>query len=279
MITYFNGSFLPLEDVHISPFDRGFQFADGVYEAMITYNSKLFLYDEHIARLKRSLGEIKLNFTGTGDLKWIIEELIKRNSLEDASVYLQITRGASYPRLHVYPAEETKPTIFISASGVKKNNFAENPGVKVILQNDYRWDRCDIKSLMLLPAVMAKQKARENNAYEAVWVRDGFLKEGSHTNLFVVKDGAVITPPLSNTILPGITRQYVIQLCRLNNISVLEEEIEAAKLNEFDEVFITGTTTEVRPVTRVDDITIKDGKTGEITGRITELFRKGTMKG
>jgi D-alanine transaminase len=279
MITYFNGSFLLLEDVHISPFDRGFQFADGVYEALITYNGKLFLYDEHLERFKRSLKEINLNFTGIDGLKWIIYELIKRNNLEEASVYLQITRGARYPRQHIFPGNETKPTIFISVTEVKKAGADGNHGVKVILENDFRWGRCDIKSLMLLPSVMAKQKASENGAYEALWVRDGFLKEGSHTNLFVVKDEAVFTPPLSNTILPGITRHYVLELCRANNIEVYEEEIEASGLREFSEIFITGTTTEIKPVIHVDDIVIGNGKPGKITSKIRKLFLKGIKQG
>lgn len=279
MITYFNGKYLPLEDVRVSPFDRGFQFADGVYEALITYNGKLFLYNEHIERLKRSLKEINLAYNGINGLEDIIYELIKKNNIKEASVYLQITRGASYPRRHIFPGPDVQPTVFVTASEVNSSDSTQISGAKVILENDYRWDRCDIKSLMLLPAAMAQQKAHSNGAYEAIWVRDGLLKEGSHTNFFIVRDGAVFTPPLSNTILPGITRQYILNLCRTNNLEVYEEEISASGLDDFDEFFVTGTTTEIKPVVQIEDVKVGDGKPGKTTLMIKELFESGKTEG
>ena len=279
MITYFNGKYLPLEDVRVSPFDRGFQFADGVYEALITYNGKLFLYNEHIERLKRSLKEINLIYNGINGLEDIIYELIKKNNIKEASVYLQITRGASYPRRHIFPGPDVQPRVFVTASEVNSSDSTQISGAKVILENDYRWDRCDIKSLMLLPAAMAQQKAHSNGAYEAIWVRDGLLKEGSHTNFFIVRDGAVFTPPLSNTILPGITRQYILNLCRTNNLEVYEEEISASGLDDFDEFFVTGTTTEIKPVVQIEDVKVGDGKPGKTTLMIKELFENGKTEG
>ncbi|MFO7446625.1 MAG: D-amino-acid transaminase [Ignavibacteriaceae bacterium] len=275
MITYFNGSFLPVEDVRVSPFDRGFQFGDGVYEAITTYNSKLFLYEEHLERLKRSLSEIKINFAGINGLKEIIYELIKKNGLlNNVSVYIQITRGAGSKRMHVFPSSDIKPTIFISAAEIKGNQEGNKTGVKVILEKDIRWERCDIKTIMLLPAVMAKQKAAEQGAYEAIWVKNGFIKEGAHTNFFAVKGNEVYTPPLTNTILPGITRQFVIFLCKKNNIKVNEEEIPESGINSFNEFFITGTTTEIKPVVQINGVTVKDGKPGSLTSSLQDLFYK-----
>ena len=168
MIVFVNNEFVPAEKSALSPFDRGFLFADGVYESIRTYNKKLFRYEDHIDRLKRSLREIRLDFKELASIKNIIIELIKKNELEnELLVYLQITRGAAFPRTHSFPKEKISPTIFISVQELKESKEEQTDGVKVILQEDVRWLRCDIKSISLLPVVLASQNAIEENAAEA----------------------------------------------------------------------------------------------------------------
>ncbi len=274
MKVYFNKQYLELDEVRISPFDRGFQYADGVYEVMRTYYGRLFRAPDHLERLKDSLQAIGIKYNEVDKLENVIYELIKLNEFDenDASAYIQITRGEFYPRKHSFPPENVKPTVFVSVTPVKedRNKFPE--GIKVILERDIRWSRCDIKSISLLPSVLANQHAVEKDAEEAIWERDGYLYEGSHTNFWGVKNGVVFTAPLSHYILPGVSRKVVIEVCRKNGMEVKEEEINKPDLKYFDEFFITGTNTEVKPVIQIDDWKVGDGKPGQITKKIYSLL-------
>ncbi len=275
MIIYFNGEFLPEEDVKISPFDRGFQYADGVYEVLRTYNKKYFMQEEHLERLKHSLEEIKIKgFDSYGELPAIFDLLIHKNGFEkdEVTVYLQITRGKAFPRTHHFPKDKTKPTFIITVSPVKQNRELNKNGVKIILEKDIRWARCDIKSVSLLPSVLMNQKAFENGAYETVWVKDGYLTEGTHTNFFGVRNGKVFSYPLSDNILPGITRIAIIDICKGLNIEFINEGVKEKEINNFDEFFLTGTSTEVMPVTYINGKRIADGKPGALTMKIQEAF-------
>ena len=276
MLVYFNGNIVSHEEVKVSPFDRAFLFADGVYEALRTYNAKIFRLADHIKRLKYSLKETDLAFDDFDLIENISSKLAEMNNLEtEYSVYIQISRGISFPRSHSY--EETiSPNVFAFVKPIKDNNKEKYEGVKVILEKDLRWLRCDIKSTSLLPSVMANQKAFKSAAYEAILYRDDIITEGSHTNFFAIKDNNVFTAPLSNYILDGVTRKVVLELCRENKICIIEKHIKVKELKTFDEFFVTGTTTEITPIIQFDEWRVKDGKPGEITRKIQEWFFKAT---
>jgi D-alanine transaminase len=277
MTIYFNKEFKLLNEANLSPFDRGFLFADGVYESIRTYNKKLFRYNDHLDRLKRSLKEIRIDFKEFDSLENIIYELIKKNEIESESlVYLQITRGSALPRTHSFPKEKITPTIFISVQELKESTEEKSRGVKVILQEDVRWLRCDIKSTSLLPVVLASQKASEENAAEAILVRDGLITEGTHTNFFAVKNETVFTAPSSRLILEGITRKVVLEFCEKFKIDYREEFINKDDLKSYDEFFITSTTKEITPVIKIDYWSVNEEQPGKITKSLQSLFKKTT---
>ncbi len=277
MFVFINNKILSLKDAAISPFDRGFLFADGVYESIRTYNGKLFRYKDHIDRLKRSLKETRIDFKEIDSLEKIIYDLIKKNKIEtEALVYLQITRGSAIPRTHSFSKEKISPTLFISVKEFKEDLDEQEKGVKVILQEDIRWLRCDIKSTSLLPVVLASQKATEENAIEAILVRDGLITEGTHTNFFAVKDETVFTAPKSRLILEGITRKVVLEFCEKFKIECREEFIKKDDLKNYTEFFITSTTKEITPVTEIDYWTINQGEPGKITKSLQFVFKKIT---
>jgi D-alanine transaminase len=274
MIAYFNDNFVTKEEIKISPDDRGFVFGDGVYEVIRTYQGKPFRMDEHLRRLERSLREIRIAGVDIEILNQVSEDLIKRNDLAttDATIYIQITRGVA-PRKHAFPELPTSPTIYVTVSPLNSSHRADT-GVKVILVPDNRWARCDIKSVALLPNVLANQQAAEQGADEAVFVRDGAITEGSHSNFWAIYDGELVTYPRSNYILGGVTRQVVLQLCRELAIPVREFPVLQNDLRRADELFLSGTTTEVLPVVRVDEWTVGDGKPGPITRKLQKAFRE-----
>lgn len=272
MIIYFNKKYTPNQDACVSPFDRAFLFADGVYEALRTYNKKLYRLQDHLERLKYSLRELDINFNDFDQIEVIAKKLADVNNIKsDFSIYIQISRGISFPRSHNYEPNLT-PNVFAFIKPIKDNSRETANGVKVILEKDLRWLRCDIKSTSLLPSVMVNQNAIRNNAYEAILYRDNFITEGSHTNFFAVKNDIVYTAPLSNYILSGVTRKVVLELCKENNIDFREEYINVSNIKEYDEFFITGTTTEIIPVIQIDDWTVKKGKPGNMTSKIQLCF-------
>lgn len=272
MIAYYNGNYLPVEKISISPFDRGFLFSDGVYEALRTYNRKLFMLKNHLDRLKYSLEQTNINFIEFDKLEKIIFACAEKNNFtHDFSTYIQITRGISFPRTHHYN-NQIKPNLLIYTTELKNREHELNNGVSIILERDLRWNRCDIKSISLLPNVMANQNAFIKGCYEAVFYRDNFITEGSHTNFFAVKNGKVITAPLSNFILNGVTRNIVFRLCSENNIPVEEEYILLAEIFNYDEFFLTGTSTEITPVVKIDNNIIGNGSPGLLTKKIQKLF-------
>jgi len=271
---YLNGKFIKGNELGISPFDRGFLFADGVYETIRWHNGKLFRLEEHFERLKRSLSGLKINIDNFGELNKAINKLVEINSFDEKHllIYLQITRGDFFPRQHFFPPPDVNPTVFISATPFKPKEEELKEGIKVILLDDLRWGRCDIKSTMLLPNIMAIQEAYEQQAGEAILVKEGSITEGTHTNFFAVKDGKLYTHPLSNSILSGITRQVICEICSDNKIPFVENEIEANKLKSFDECMITGTISEVTPVVQVDDWKVGNGKPGPITLKLQKIL-------
>jgi len=273
MIAYFNGQYVSKENIKISPDDRGFLFADGVYEVIRSYGGRLFRIDDHLSRLSHSLGELRMAPVSLSHLKTVADQLLHRNNLEneDATLYIQITRGVA-PRKHPFPDPETSPTVYVSASVLQPSPAEWETGIAVILVPDLRWGRCDIKSVGLLPNVLASQQAKEQGASEAVFVRDGVITEGSHTSFCAVFDGALVTHPANHHILAGITRSVVLDLCVTLGISVRESPILERTLKGASELMVLGTTSEVVPVVRVDDWAVGDGKPGPITSKLKQAF-------
>ncbi|MDY0081909.1 MAG: aminotransferase class IV [Ignavibacteriaceae bacterium] len=272
MIVYFNSKFLHKDDVKISPFDRAFLFADGVYEALRSYNQKLFRLGSHLKRFEHSLSELSIPFSDFSDIEKIAGELVKKNDIKsDYSFYIQVSRGISFPRTHHFVNDLT-PNVFAFVKPIADNRKQTEEGVSVMLEKDLRWLRCDIKSTSILPAVMASQKAFSSDSFEAVLYRSNFLTEGSHTSFFAVKNNVIYTTPLSNYILDGITRKVVLELCKENQIELDEINNKVDELKSYDEFFLTGTTTEITPVIKIDDWFVNNGKPGIVTKNIQKLF-------
>lgn len=275
MWVYLNGEIRLKDEISISPEDRGFLFADGAYEVILSHDGRLFRAADHLERLRRSLRELKIQEPNLLELREVCRRLIEENDLDtgEATVYIQITRGIA-ARKHSFPPRNTVPTAYASASPFSPPEKEWADGVKVILVPDIRWARCDIKSVSLLPNVLASQQALEAGAKEAVFVRDGAVTEGAHTSFAAVFGGKLITHPLSHYILPGITRQVVLELCRRMEIPVREYPIQSEDLLMADECMILGTTTEVMPVVQVDDQKIGDGTPGPVTRRLQAGLRE-----
>jgi len=271
-VVFLNGSFLDKADALISPEDRGFNFADGVYEVVKYYSGNPFHMKEHIERLERSLSEVKIPYCGTASLPAMMAELLSRNGLSqaDAGLYLQITRGASR-RVHHFP-NDLQPTVYAFAFPFPSFSEALEKGIRVSVAEDIRWLRCDIKSVSLLPNTMLYQQAVENGAGECILVRDGQVTEATHSSVFVVKNGILYTHPASNLILPGITRKVVLELCIVHGISFSECAVTGAELFEADEIFIAGTGSEITPVVQVNEKAVGSGVPGRITRWLQELF-------
>ena len=271
-IVYLNGKFMPKEDAKISPNDRGFIFADGVYEVAKYYYGRPFRYDDHIQRLKRSLTEIEIDYNQIESLQSIFSELIDRNNLKNkhAAIYLQISRG-EHKRVHHFP-DNMQPTVY--AFAYEMPSFKDNleNGIKVITHDDIRWQRCDIKSISLLPNTMLYNNAVKAGAGECVLIRDGMVTEATHSSVLGVKNGIVITSPLSNLILPGITRKVILEICIANKMPFEERAFSARELNEMDEIIIAGTGSEITPAIQVNDTFVGNKIPGEITRFIQEKF-------
>lgn len=267
MVVYFNDRFMEKEAVCISPDDRGFLFADSLYEVIRSYKGSFFRIKEHLSRLGYGAVHLKLGRTDFSELEEIAGELVVRNRLEseDALVYFQVTRGVA-KRSHAFPLPTPFPTIYGTASKFDPDpadKDREN-GIHIITIADTRWARCDMKTTALTPNILANQAAVETGAREAIFVRDGVMLEGSHSNFAAVFDNVLVTAPLSNYILGGITRQFVIELCARENIRVEERPIFEQDIHLATEMMILGTTTEVTPIVRMNNTILKGGKPGPV---------------
>lgn len=271
-ICYLNGAYMPLREARISPLDRGFLFGDGVYEVLPVYERRMFRFREHFERLDRSLREIRLASPHTHE-QWlhILEELIRRNGDSDMYLYVQVTRGMEYGRDHAFPLQVI-PTVFAMAAPLPVlTDELRNDGLAAITVEDFRWNRCDIKTTALLANVLMKQLAVDAGAREAIIVRDGEVLEGSSTSVFVVKNGRVATAPRSSRILPGTTRDVAIEVAD-PAVPVEVRRITLEELRAADEVWISAATRDVIPVTRIDGQPVGDGKPGPLWRRMHRAF-------
>ena len=273
---YLNGEYLPRSEAKISVDDRGFLFADGVYEVTSFYEGVPFYLDRHFARLRRGLDWMRID-VDFAELEELHRQLIVKNGLEDAEtalVYLQITRGVA-PRSHPFPDPPVAPTVYAYASAFSRLADEEwERGARAITVPDRRWSRVDVKTIALLPNVFAYQAAKDAGVMDALQVKDGVAIEGAHTNFFAVFDGVLVTHPATNRILPGISRSVVLELARENDVPVVERPIEVEELGVADELFFTGTTVEVRPTVEVDGRPVGDGRPGPVTRGLARAFRR-----
>lgn len=273
-IVYLNGEFIPYSEARVSIDDRGYTFGDGVYEVIAIYNGKPFRMEEHFVRLRQSAEALDIRVKDYQQLKDAAYELLKRNQLPNsAQMYIQVTRG-SEPRKHLY-SEDLKPNVVMNVKELKRHpEEVFLNGNKAISVADERWPRCYIKSIILLPNILVKNQAKRFGAFEAIQIRDGFLTEGSSSNVFVVKNGQLLTPPATNYILNGITRRVVLEEAPKLEIVAREKSISTVELFEADEVFLTGTTTEIMPIVNIDGRMVNHGKPGPITMKIMEHYHK-----
>jgi D-alanine transaminase len=273
---YFNGQFVPKDQVRISPDDRGFLFGDGIYEVVRSYEGKIFALGPHMERLRYGLRETYLEGVDVARLESALLELIRANDLTrgDATVYVQVTRGAA-PRTHHFPDPPAPPTVYAQA-GRFTPKADPAVGTVTITVPDIRWTRCDIKTVQLLPNCMANQRARAAGAVEALFVRDGVVLEGSHTSVFFVLNGEVRTAPKSNYILPSITRETALELCREAGVAAREAPMFQHDVPRVSEMFLAGTTMEIMPIVRVDGAVVGTGKPGPVTKRLQALFGERT---
>jgi D-alanine transaminase len=272
-IVFLNGSFLPIEEAKVPFMDRGFMFGDGVYEGIGMLDGRLIDNDAHLERLERSLAEIRIpNPYARAEWTSFQEELARRNGMTEGFIYFQVTRGVA-ERDFFFP-EDAKPTVamFTQAKAIVGAPAAQT-GIAVVTVPDLRWQRRDIKSINLLAQVLAKQAAKEAGAQEAWLVEDGFVTEGGSSSAFIVtKEGSIVVRPLSNAILPGITRKSLLRLSKEDGITLEERRFTVEEAYDAAEAFLTSASNFVLPIVSIDGRAVADGKPGPITKRLRELY-------
>lgn len=263
---YLNGRFLPLAEAGISPLDRGFLYGDGVYEVIPVYSRRGFRIDEHLQRLQATLDGIKLTNPLTVDAwKAVILKLVDAAPWDDQSIYLQVTRGADDKRDHAFPPASVPPTAFAFASPLVTTPAGlRATGVAAITVPDLRWGRCDLKVISLLANVLARQQAVDQGCAESLLIRDGYLKEGAASNIFVVKDNVLRAPPKTQLMLPGITYDVILELAASHGQPVKIAEIEETELRAADEVWMTSSTKEILAITTLDGTPVGTGEPGPL---------------
>ena len=280
-LCYLNGQFGPLADARVSVLDRGFIFGDGVYEVVPVYARKLFRFDEHMARLSRSLGKLRIaNPHARGDWLALCRKLVAAQSAEDQLVYLQVTRGVAL-RDHVMP-EGIAPTVFMMASPMKPPSAEQrHRGVACVTARDFRWERGDIKSISLLGNVLARQISADAGAVETIMFRDGHLTEAAASNVWIVHEGALLGPPKSEHVLEGIRFDLLRELCEETGIAYNLRPIAEAEVFAADEILLSSATKEVLPVTQLDHEPVGHGalrgKPGPVYARLHEAYQRAKL--
>ena len=269
---YLNGIFQALDEIRISPLDRGFLFGDAVYEVVPVRSGKPLLIDAHLGRLDRSLEALRIA-NPYPEARWreLIAELTTRNGGGNLAVYLQVSRGADTGRDHAFPVDAT-PTVFAMATKLTEHDYAD--GVKAITLPDNRWGRCDIKATALLANVLAKQTAIESGAAEAILLWDGDVTEGSVSSVLIVENGDVVRRPHGNEVLPGTTTDFVVQVARESGIVVHEQIIDERRLRSADEIWLTGATRGIAPVVELDGAPVGTGAPGPVWQQVVKRFEQ-----
>ena len=269
-LVYLNGEFKPIEEASVSVLDRGFTFGDGVYEVIPIFNRKIFRFSEHITRLENSLREIYMsNPLKENEWRDIFNKLI--DSLEQAnqSIYLQITRGVSRRDHDISIAD--KPTVFAMSRPLETNNFSS--GIKAITHEDIRWQLCNIKATTLLPSILLRHKAKEQEARETILIRDKYVTEGAASNVFVCTDDKILTPARTSHVLSGITRDLIVEILMHNDLPIVEGSISESKLLSAGEIWVTSSTWEIVPVVELDDRLVGSGKPGPLWQQANKLYQ------
>lgn len=276
---FYNGVFMPLEDVKISPLDRGFLFAESIYEVLLSLNKIPFLLEDHYQRLCNNAKEIEIQQLPTeNDFKAIISTLNKNVPYINTSIYFQISKGAANKRSH-YINHPLTPTVFATIQSYTPYTITQlRQGFKAITVKDIRWDRCDIKSTSLLGNTLSLEKAKKNNPEiaEIIFIRDNFVQEGSSSCLMMEKNGKIITPPLSPFILPSITRQFVLNYAEQNNIKIEQKPITKSELYSADNLWLLSTTKCLMPISQIDEHPVADGKPSQLWFNLIEPFIKAS---
>jgi D-alanine transaminase len=274
-IVYLNGKYLPVEQATVSVLDRGFLFGDGIYEVIPVFGLKPLRVDEHLQRLQNSLSRISLaNPLSNAEWKQAFDELLAKNPGEDRAIYMQITRGAHPVRdLKIQP--EYRPTVFMMVLQVGAINVSVlEKGIETVTINDFRWHACDIKSTSLVANVMLREQATQSGVIDAILVRDGFVTEGTASNFFMVKNGVLITPPIGQYLLPGITRDLVIELAKENGMACQIRPVAESELESADEIWLTSSTREIAPVIRLNGNNVADGKAGPMWKKMINIYQQ-----
>jgi len=273
-IACLNGTFLPLEDACVPVMDRGFLFGDGIYEVIPVYGGKLFRLAHHLKRLENSLAGVRIgNPLSVQEWEAMLRELVSRNTGADQAIYLQVTRGVSAKRDHAFPAD-IRPTLFaMSTPMATAVDIDAITGTAAITLPDIRWKQCNIKAITLLPNVLLRQQAVDAGAAEAILIKDDHAIEGAASNVFTVTGGVLHTPPNSPALLPGITRDLILELATRHSIPFREADITTAELFAADEIWLTSSTREISPVTRLDDTVISAGKPGPLWRHMITLYQ------
>jgi D-alanine transaminase len=277
-IAYLNGEFLPLDQARVSVLDRGFIFGDGVYEVIPAYSRRPFRLPEHLVRLQHSCDAIRLA-NPMADAEWtrLIRELMARHPYEDQSVYVQVTRGVAR-RDHAFP-KDAKPTVFMMSGPLTTPSKEQlETGVACITASDFRWLKCDVKSVSLLGNCLLRQAAADAGAVEVVLFRDGCLTEASSSNVFVVRDGKLLAPPKDNLILPGITYDVVLELAAACRIPIERRPVTEAEVRSADEIWVTSSTKEVLAVTTLDGTKVGSGRPGEVFRVVLQEYQEFKRK-
>ncbi len=271
LLVYLNNEYLPLSEAKISVLDRGFLFGDGVYEVIPCYQGKLFRLDDHLQRLAASLAQIRLEFSLSSE-QWreILKPLLDISI--DQAVYLQITRGVYASRDHAFPCE-IQPTVFCMANPIKPFSGLQS-GVKALTMDDSRWEMCHVKATTLLANVLMRQEAVEQGCAEAILIKNGFVTEGAASNLFAVIDDCLLTPKKTAELLPGITRQVIIDLAKADSWCVREDVISQSALENASEIWLTSSTREIIPAVELDGKSVGDGTPGPFWHKMNTLFQQ-----
>lgn len=276
---FLNGEYLPAEQARVSVLDRGFLLGDGVYEVIPVYNGLPFRLTPHLQRLQRSLDGVRMTNPFTPE-EWadIIGRLVQDNGGGNQAIYLQVTRGVA-PRDHVFP-EGVEPTAFVMSNPLKTLPEAyKRDGIKAITVDDIRWNQCDIKAITLLPNSLLRQKAQDVGAQESLLIRDGFMTEGSASNSYAVINGMIFTAPKDEKVLPGITRDLVLELAQSAGIAYREDAVSLEQLQHADEIWISSSTRELLPVTMLDDKPVGTGKPGPVWQQVDRLYQRYKQEG